>query len=125
MSNSVDNPFSISTQGQKTTATTTSASTSTNTGAPSGGLESAQSISSAPKVSGSAGVADMIMPCRDCYNYYDYNNYNYDMFEATSYKTSMDDQGYYSYYTRGDYTLYQSYSYSGLSTSQSFDGSSG
>ena len=78
------------------------------------------------KVGGSAGVADMMMiQCRDCYNYYGYNNYNYDMFEATSYKTSMDDQGYYSYYTRGDYTLYQSYSYSGLSTSQSFDGSSG
>jgi hypothetical protein len=47
------------------------------------------------------------------------------MFEPTSYKTSMDDQGYYSYYTRGDYTLYQSYFYSGLSTSQSYDGSSG
>ena len=77
------------------------------------------------KVGGSAGVADMMIPCRDCYNYYGYNNYNYDMFEATSYKTSMDNQGYYSYYTRGDYTLYQSYSYSGLSTSQSFDGSSG
>jgi hypothetical protein len=68
-----------------------------------------------------------IMPCPGCYNYYGYyyNNIDYDMFEDTSYKTGMDDQGYYSYYTRGEYTLYQSYYYNGLSTSESFDGSSG
>lgn len=65
-----------------------------------------------------SGVSsDMMMPCLGCYNYGGYNNYNYDMFEATSYKTSVDDQGSYSYYTRGEYTLYQSYSYNGLSYS--------
>ena len=48
------------------------------------------------------GVAsDQIMPPWGGYYYG-----NYDMFEPTSYKTSVDDQGSYSYYTRGDYTLY-------------------
>jgi len=86
-------------------------------------------ISSSVAGASPGSVADMVMPCAGCYNYYYYgynNYYNYDdMFEATSYKTSMDDQGYYSYYTRGEYTLYQSYSYSGLSTSLSYDGGSG
>ena len=60
--------------------------------------------------------SDLIMPPWGGYYYG-----SYDMFEPTSYKTSVDDQGSYSYYTRGDYTLYYSYLYNGLSSSLSYD----
>lgn len=46
-------------------------------------------------------------------------------FEATSYRTSVDKSGYYSYYTRGQYTSYSSYEYTGKSIIVSFEAESG
>ena len=41
----------------------------------------------------SIGAADVAIspPWPGYYYYYNYQNYDYDMFEATSYKTSVDD----------------------------------
>jgi hypothetical protein len=50
---------------------------------------------------------------------------NFDPFETQTFKTLADNVGYYSYYTRGQYTSYSSYEYKGKRLIVSFDAEAG
>lgn len=50
---------------------------------------------------------------------------SFDPFETTTFKTSVDKVGYYSYYTRSEYTSYSSYEYNGKQMIVTFEATSG